>query len=60
MYYQNHHLSQSFADFLKAHPTDGYVVLKDFDAKALKSENSEVMKRIQAGILQGDSFERPV
>ncbi len=60
VYYQNHHLSQSFAEFLKAHPTDGYVVLKDFDAQALKAENSEVMKRIQVGILQGDSFERPV
>ena len=36
VYYQNHHLSQSFADYLKAHPTDGYVVLKDFDAQGVK------------------------
>ena len=60
VFYQNHHISQSFADFLKAHPTDGYVVLKGFAPEALKAVNSPVLTRIQNGILKGDSFERSV
>ena len=59
LYYQFFKVSLSFKQFLKTHPTPGYVQLKHFSWQDLLLENSTVAKVLVNGIMQGDAFLLP-
>lgn len=56
-YYQLWRTPLPFGAFLEPHPTQGYVLLKDFPVEAL--EQSETMRVIREGILEGKEFLMP-
>lgn len=55
-YFQLFRASLSFADYLEAHPTPGYVQLKSFAWQMLQPEKSSVMRTLVAGITRGEPF----
>ncbi|MBN1668059.1 MAG: hypothetical protein JW862_13280 [Anaerolineales bacterium] len=55
-YFQLYRASLSFADYLEAHLTPGYVQLKPFSWQALLPEHAAVMRTLVSGITRGTPF----
>lgn len=56
LFFQLYRASLHFGDFLREHPTPGYVQLKDFHYRALLPGSSETIDCVVAGILEGEEF----
>jgi hypothetical protein len=56
MYYQQFKASLSFDDYLEEHTHPGYVRLKPFSWRRLKTENSPTMQVLFDGIIHGKPF----
>jgi hypothetical protein len=56
MYFQQFKASLPFDDFLEEHTHPGYVRLKPFSWRQLKSENSPTMRALIDGIINQKSF----
>ncbi|MFO8036886.1 MAG: hypothetical protein R6U57_09710 [Anaerolineales bacterium] len=56
LYYQLYKASLPFGEFLRDHPTPGYVQLRKFSWKSLHPHNSDVMDVVVNGILHGEEF----
>jgi hypothetical protein len=59
LYYQFYRTALPFGNFIEAHPTPGYVQLKQFYWRELLSEESLVMKVLVDGILNCETFLMP-
>jgi hypothetical protein len=59
LYHQFYRSSLLFCDYLKAHPTPGYVQLKRFSWRNLLPENSATVQVIVDGIMNGHQFLMP-
>jgi hypothetical protein len=61
LYYQLYVSSLPFNDFLQEDGVwKGYVTLRDFPLTQLSPENSQTIRVISEGILQGKAFEMPL
>ncbi|MCU0488263.1 MAG: hypothetical protein MUE67_04830, partial [Anaerolineales bacterium] len=58
LYYQFFRISLSMEDFLTEGEKPGAVYLKPFSWQNLLSENSDALRIIQEGLLQGKPFQR--
>lgn len=59
LYYQLYRVSLPFGSFLKVGPRPGFVMLRDFDWKALLPQNSPPLKTVIDGVLEGAPFLLP-
>jgi hypothetical protein len=56
LYFQLFRTSLPFGDYLEPHGRMGYVRLKDFDAAALRPENSAAIRAVRDGLMDGKPF----
>lgn len=59
LYYQLHRVSIPLGEYIEAHPTPGYVQLKQFNWRKLTHRESVSIKVIVDGILKGKPFLMP-
>jgi hypothetical protein len=59
LYHQFYRSSLLFGKYIEAHPTPGYVQLKQFSWQNLLAENSATMRVILDGVIKGQPFLMP-
>ena len=60
LFHQFYRSSLLLGDYIKAHPTPGYVQLRRFSWYSLLPENSPTMQVIIDGITKGEQFLMPI